>query len=343
VNLDCYSFGQSLRSTGQLSAEAEDIGFDGMWFTESAHNPFLLAGTSLLATESLAVGTNVAVAFARSPMVVAQAAWDLADAGDGRFVLGLGSQVKAHITRRFSMPFSQPAARLREYVLALRAIFAAFNGEEPLRFEGKFYNFSLLTDFFAPRPIAHADIPIYLAGVNERMAHVAGEVANGLCAHPLHSVRYLQEVVQPAVAAGAKQANRDPSEIALAVPVFIVAGDTDEETEGEREAIRRQIAFYGSTPSYRAVFALHGWEEASTRLGELQRQRKVDEMPHVITDDMLDTFSVTASWSGLAPELLSRYAGIASRVLPYGTAGDWQQHPGRAERWGEVATAVRRG
>jgi probable F420-dependent oxidoreductase len=343
VHLDCYSFGQSLRSTGQLSSEAETIGFDGMWFTESAHNPFLLSGASLLATQSLTVGTNVAVAFARSPMVVAQAAWDLADASEGRFVLGLGSQVKAHITRRFSMPFSKPAARLREYVLALRAIFAAFDAAGSLRFEGEFYNFSLLTDFFAPKPMPHSDIPIYLAGVNERMARVAGEVANGLCAHPLHSVRYLQEVVQPAVAAGATQADRDPSEIALAVPVFIVAGDSDEETEGEREAIRRQIAFYGSTPSYRAVFALHGWEEASVRLGELQRQSKVDEMSHVITDDMLDTFSVTATWDGLASALLSRYAGIASRVLPYGTAGDWQQRPDRVERWRAVAAAVRRG
>jgi probable F420-dependent oxidoreductase len=341
VQLDAYSFGQPLPEVGPLAAEAEEIGFGGLWFAEAAHNPFLLSAAAGLATSRLTVGTNVAVAFARSPMVTAQAAWDLATSTGGRFVLGLGSQVKAHVVRRFSAEFSRPAARLREYVLALRAVFAAFAGEAPLRFEGDFYRLTLLTPFFAPEASHPPAIPIYVAGVNRRMAAVAGEVADGLCVHPLHSPRYLAEVVSPALADGVAAAGRPAGAVTLVVPVFVLTGDTEAEVESGRDAVRSQLAFYGSTPAYRPVFELHGWEEAARDLSALQRRGQPAEMAGVITDEMLDQFAVAATWDRLGAALVGRYRGLADRVVPYGTAGDWHDQPGRAERWAAVAADLR--
>ena len=343
VHFDCYSFGRPLREIGPMAAEAEDIGFSALWFTESAHSPFVAAAAAGLATERLGVGTNIAVAFPRSPMVTAQVAWDLAQGTGGRFILGLGSQVKAHVTRRFSTPFSRPAARLAEYVQAVRAIFRSFAGEAPLAFEGEFYQFSLLTDFFNPGPIDHPDVPIFISAVNPVMAGVAGRVADGVNVHPLHSVRYLTEVVCPAVERGAREAGRNPQDVALAVPVFMIAGDVEADVEATRQSVRRQIAFYGSTPSYRAVFELHGWNGLSEELGALQRAGEVATMTARITDEMLDQLSVTAGWNDLARVLVDRYGGVADRIMPYGTAGDWQQQPELAERWADVARAVRRG
>ncbi len=273
VDLDLYCLGAPLRDVPTIASEAERLGFAGLWFTESSHNPFLPVGAAALATQNLALGTDVAVAFPRSPMVTAQVAWDLADASGGRFVLGLGSQVKAHVERRFSTPFSHPGPRLREYVSALHAIWDAFQGKAPLNFQGDFYSFSLLTDFFSPGDIEHPDIPIYVAGVNTGMARVAGEVCDGFHVHPLHSPRYLVEVVRPAIAEGAASARRCPDDVVLAVPVFVAVGDRDEDLERTRRALREQIAFYGSTPSYRAVFELHGWADAAAELERAATRR----------------------------------------------------------------------
>ena len=343
MHFDTYSFGRPLQEIGPMAAEAEEIGFSALWFTESAHNPFLAAAAGGLATRRLALGTNIAVAFPRSPMVTAQSAWDLAQGTDGRFILGLGSQVKAHIVRRFSVPFTRPAARMAEYVEAVRAIFRAFAGQAPLRFEGEFYQFSLLTEFFNPGPIEHPDIPIYLAGVNTAMAAVAGRLADGLNVHPLHSVRYLQEVVRPAVERGAGAAGRPASAVSLAVPVFMIVGDDERDIVAQRESVRRQVAFYGSTPAYRPVFEFHGWHGVSQELSELQRRGEHDAMSARITDPMLDEMSVTAGWDELAETLLARYRGVADRIMPYGTAGDWQREPERVERWRSVAASVQRG
>ena len=343
MHFDCYSFGRPLREIGPMAAAAEEAGFSALWFTESGHNPFVAAAAAALATRRLTVGTNIAVAFPRSPMVTAQVAWDLAQGSDGRFILGLGSQVKAHIVRRFSVPFARPAARLGEYVLALRAIFRAFQGEEPLRFDGEFYQFSLLTDFFNAGPIDHPDIPVYLAGVNTAMATVAGRVADGVNVHPLHSIRYLREVVRPAVASGAAAAGRRAGDVALAVPVFMIVGEDERELAVQRESVRRQVAFYGSTPAYRPVFEFHGWDGVSEELGELQRRGDHAAMSATITDEMLGEVSVTAGWDDLAAVLLDRYRGVADRLMPYGTAGDWERRPELAERWRAVAGAVMRG
>jgi probable F420-dependent oxidoreductase len=338
VEFDLYALGLPMRDVPPLAREAEHLGVSGLWFTESSHNPFLLAAAAALASDRLVIGTDVAVAFPRSPMVTAQEAWDLAEASGGRFILGLGSQVKAHIERRFSTPFSEPASRLREYVLALRAIWAAFQGEAPLKFAGRYYSFSLLTDFFSGGPIDHPHIPVYIAGVNRGMARVAGEVCEGFHVHPLHSPRYLAEIVRPAISEGAAAARRSVDDVALAVPVFIAVGD-DESRERHRSAIRRQIGFYGSTPSYRAVFELHGWNDLPDRLNQLQRQRDTAGALAAVTDDVLDAFSITASWDELPKALVDRYAGLAARVFPYGLTA-WSE-PATRERWAGVAAAVK--
>jgi probable F420-dependent oxidoreductase len=265
-------------------------------------------------------------------------AWDLAALSGGRFILGLGTQVKAHLERRFSVSGERPAARIREYIIALRAIFDAFAKRAPLRFEGEFWRFSLLTDFFDPGPIEVADPPIYLAGVNDRMARVAGEVADGFCAHPLNSPKYLSEVVLPSIEEGAKQGGRDPAAVSMVAPVFTIIGEPGPELDRQREAIRLQIAFYGTTPSYGRVFEVHGHEDLGAHLGSLLRAGDQKAMAAAIDDELLDAFSVTASWDGLADALVSRFAGLADRIFPYSVRN--LSDPETAERWRAVATAV---
>jgi probable F420-dependent oxidoreductase len=274
-------------------------------------------------------------------MVTAQAAWDLAALSGGRFILGLGTQVKAHLEKRFSVPGDRPAARIREYILALRAIFDAFAKREKLRFEGEFYRFSLLTDFFDPGPIEVADPPIYLAGVNDRLVRIAGEVADGFCAHPLNSPQYLTEVVRPSIEEGAKQAGRDPGAVAVVCPVFTIVGDPGPELDRQREAIRLQIAFYGTTPSYSRIFEVHGRHDMTARLGAALRTGDRAKLAAEVDDELVDAFSVTASWDGLADALLRRFAGLADRIFPYAAPG--LEDPEVAERWGSVAAAVSRG
>jgi probable F420-dependent oxidoreductase len=343
VEFDVYSFGQPLDSIGALARDAEDLGFSAMWFTESKHNPYLGCAVAATVTERMHIGTGIAVAFPRSPMVTAQTSWDLAAASGGRFILGLGTQVKAHIERRFSTPFDHPVPRLREYILALRAIFRAFQGEEPLSFKGDFYSFSLLTDFFSAGPIAWPQIPIYVAGVNPRIAAMAGEVCDGFHVHPFHSRDYLTAVVRPAIAVGAARTERDPAEVSLACPVFMIVGDTEEELARQRAATRRQIAFYGSTRTYAPVFAHHGFDHAPELLHRLMAAGDVDAMEQVITDDMLDVYAVTAAWDELPGRLLDRYEGLVDRIFPYAGQGDWTASSETRERWGEVAARVRAG
>src|SRR5918992_1214285 len=251
MELDVYCTTPRPSRVGEIARQAQAAGFAGLWVTEAAHNPYIACALAAEAADRLVIGTDVAIAFPRSPMVTAQAAWDLAALSGGRFILGLGTQVKAHLERRFSVPGERPAARIREYILALRAIFDAFAKRAPLRFEGEFHRFSLLTDFFDPGPIEVSDPPIYLAGVNERLGQVAGEVADGFCVHPLNSPKYLAEVLRPAIEEGAKKGGRDASAVSLVAPVFTIIGEPGPELDRQRDAIRLQIAFYGTTPSYR--------------------------------------------------------------------------------------------
>jgi len=309
--------GGYLRSAGETARAAESLSFAGLWASETKHDAFLPLAIAADATEIIELGTSVAIAFSRSPMEVAQTAWDLQDLSGGRFILGLGTQVKAHVKRRFSMPWDRPVARLREYIGALRAIWSSFETGGSLRFEGEFYRHTLMTPFFNPGPIERPQIPIHIAGVNTRLATLAGEVCDGFHVHPFHSPEYVRKTVRPAVAEGARKRGRDPERIELATSVFVVSEESAAEVEDQREDVRAWLAFYASTPTYRTVLETHGWEEVGVRLGELARDKKWDEMPGLITDEMLHTFAIEAAPDEIGPALRDRYEGLIDRVALY--------------------------
>ena len=309
--------GKYLQNTGETARAAEALGFAGLWTSETKHDAFLPLAIAAGATERIELGTSVAIAFSRSPMEIAQTAWDLQALSDGRFILGLGTQVKAHVKRRFSMPWDRPVARLREYILALRAIWSSFQTEGSLSFEGEFYRHTLMTPFFNPGPIEYPEIPVYIAGVNTRLATLAGELCDGFHVHPFHSPEYVRRTVEPAIAEGAEKGGRDPEEVELSTSVFVVTGESNEEIGEQREKMRAQVAFYASTPTYRTVLEAHGWEEVGEELGKLARDKKWDEMPHLITGEMLDAFCVEAAPEEVGPALEERYEGLIDRVALY--------------------------
>jgi probable F420-dependent oxidoreductase len=309
--------GNYLRSAGDTAHAAEALGFAGLWTSETKHDAFLPLAIAAGATEKIELGTSIAVAFSRSPMEIAQTAWDLQDLSDGRFILGLGTQVKAHVKRRFSMPWDRPVSRLREYIGALQAIWGSFQTEGPLSFEGEFYRHTLMTPFFNPGPIENPEIPVYIAGVNTRLAALAGEICEGFHVHPFHSPEYVRRTVEPAIAEGAQQAGRDPEEVELATSVFVVTGESNEEIREQRDKMRAQISFYASTPTYRTVLEAHGWEEVGERLGRLARDKKWDEMPKLITGEVLGAFAVEAAPEEVGPALKERYEGLIDRVALY--------------------------
>ncbi|MGH2429261.1 MAG: TIGR03617 family F420-dependent LLM class oxidoreductase [Candidatus Limnocylindria bacterium] len=306
------AFDTDLADMPELARAAERIGFGAIWTAETSHDPFLPIALGAEHTNRLRFGTAVAIAFARSPTVVAHTAWDLARLSGGRFILGLGTQVRPHVERRFGMPWSgRPVAQLREYVGALRAVWRSWQDGEPLSFRGEHYRLTLMTPFFAPAPIQNPAIPIHLAGVGAPLARLAGEVADGFAVHPLHSPSYLDEVIRPAVAAGAAAAGRETASVALSGSLIVALDD------GEIAAARRQVAFYASTPSYRRVLAHHGWESVGLELSELARHARWEEMGSRITDDMLDAFAIVGSWEDLAGRLRDRYAERLDRVALY--------------------------
>jgi probable F420-dependent oxidoreductase len=339
-HLDVIGFGAPLRGMREVAATAERLGFAGCWLTEGGRSAFTGATAAALATDSMTVGTGVAVAFARSPMVTAQVAWELAEATGGRFVLGLGTQVRAHVERRYSAAFDRPGPRMREYVAALRAIFRAFRGAAPLRFSGDFYAFSLLPREWSPGPIDPPDPPIYVAGVNPWMLTMIGEVADGIHVHPLHSVRYLDEVVRPALRAGAARAGRRAEDLAVVCPVMTIPTDDEREWTRVREEVRMRLAFYGSTPGYGGVFEQHGWHGTAERLRELRRAGDPRRMAAAVTDEMVDAFAVSAPWDGLADALADRYRGRADRVICYSAVPQWRD-PAAVDRWAAVAARAR--
>jgi probable F420-dependent oxidoreductase len=309
--------GDYLQELDRTARAAEDLGFAGLWTNETKHDAFLPLAIAANETHRIELGTSVAIAFSRSPMETAQTAWDLQDLSEGRFILGLGTQVKAHITRRFSMPWDRPAARLREYIMALREIWESFQKEGPLQFEGEFYRHTLMTPFFNPGPIENPEIPVYIAGVNTRLARLAGEVCDGFHVHPFHSPEYVRQTVEPAIAGGAEGAGRGPGQVTLATSAFVITGENVEEITEQRESVRAQISFYASTPTYRTVLAAHGWEEVGERLGTMAREKKWREMPALITDEMLAAFAIEAAPDEVGPALRERYEGLIDRVALY--------------------------
>ena len=295
----------------------ERMGFDCVWTFEAAHDPFMPLALAATATQRLQIGTNISVAFGRSPFAMAQTAWDLQRASGGRFRLGLGTQVRAHVERRFSMPFDHPAARVTDYIRCVRAIWDTFQNDTRPRYEGPYYQFRLMNPFFNPGPIERPDIPIYLAGVNPRMCRAAGEVADGFHVHPMHSVSYLKSVVLPALEAGARLENRSVSDIELYAPVFAISGETQAERDAVEQEVRQQIAFYASTPSYRVLLEHHGYDSLGVELSALMRKGDMAAMPKLVPDALMEEVAVTASPSELPAKLRQRYEGVLQRVSLY--------------------------
>src|SRR5579872_5800021 len=250
MKIDAGLRGDNLRAVPEQARRLESMGYDGLWTSETQHDPFLPLAIAATVTSAIKLGTSIAVAFPRSPMILAYTAWDIQKASAGRFILGLGSQVKAHNQRRFSVKFESPGPKLREVVLALRSIWECWQGGTPLRFHGEFYTFDLMTPFFNPGPIPHPNIPIFIAGVNRYMCRIAGEVCDGLHVHPFHTPRYLREYVHPAVAEGLRESARSRQDFAFATSSFVVLGDTQAELAENAQAVRQQIAFYASTRTY---------------------------------------------------------------------------------------------
>jgi len=302
----------SLSQVPALARAAEAAGFSAVWTTETQHNPFLPLPLVAEHTTRLRFGTAVAVGFARSPTTLAHVAWDLAAQSGGRFMLGLGTQVKAHVERRFGMPWPEsPVAKLRELILAIRAIWNCWQTGERLNFRGEYFKLTLMSPFFNPGQIDHPRIPLFIAGVNTGLARLCGEVCDGFHVHPYHTPAYLREVLRPAIAAGAAKAGRSFFEIEVAGSVFVITSDH------EREFVRQQISFYASTPSYRPVLEHHGWGAAGEALSGLAARGQWDAMPALITDEMLNTFAVTAPLAELAAPLKERYAGLLDRITLY--------------------------
>lgn len=306
-----------LSDAGKIARAAEAVGFAGLWTQETKHNSFLPLTIAADHTAEIELGTAVAIAFARSPMLTAQTAWDLQAFSGGRFILGLGTQVKAHIERRYGMAWDAPVPKLRDYIKAMRAIWDSWQNGTKLDYRGQFYNHTLMSPFFNPGPIADPHIPIYIAGVNEGLARLAGELCEGFHVHPFHSAAYLREVVLPQVAAGAAKAGRSPQDVTLASSVFIVTGPDEGAMAGMRQFAREQIAFYASTPTYRVVLATHGWQDAGEELSRLAATRRWAEMGRVVTDEMLAAFTVEAPLDGLGRALRQRYDGLLDRVCAY--------------------------
>lgn len=321
-----------LKDVPAIAKAAEAIGFDALWTQETQHDPFLPCALIAEHTDKLRFGTAIAVSFARSPANLAYTAWDLAAQSGGRFILGLGTQVKAHIERRFGMPWPDSVTgKLREQIQVIRAFWDCWQNGAKLNFRGEYYKITLMSPFFNPGPLpfplgegagARSVIPIYIAGVNTHLAKLAGELCEGFHAHPFHSPRYLREVIIPAIEEGAKKEGRKREDVSVSVTAFAAA------TPEEEAFARMQIAFYASTPSYRAVMDLHGWGETAERLSAHAAKGEWAEMPMLITDEMLNEFCLRTTTENLAADLQKRYAGIADRLTLYtpfapGEKDDW--------------------
>jgi probable F420-dependent oxidoreductase len=303
-----------LREVPRLAAHAEELGFEGLWTAEAGHDPYLPCAVAASATKQAIIGTNIAVAFPRSPLVHAQIAWDLQVASRGRFVLGLGTQVKGHNERRYSVRWDQPGPRMREMIQLIRHIWDVWQYGTRPSFQGKFYQLSLMTPFFSPPPMDWPKIPIYIAGVNPYMCRLAGELADGFHVHPFHSVKYLREIVLPNIEAGLAKTGRSRQDIALATTGFVIGGANREEIERAKGAVRQQLAFYASTRTYQTVLDSHGWGETSQKLNERAAKGDWTGMADLITDEMLEVYAVEGTWDQVPALLRKKYEGIIDRL-----------------------------
>lgn len=340
MKFDLMAGNMTWARTAELARQLESGGFSGMLFTEAGQVPWMMIAAAAMAAPRLEFSTGIAVAFPRSPMISAQIAWELAANTGGRFRLGVGSQVKAHVVRRYGAHFDKPAPQMRDYLGAVKACLRAFRGEEKLSYEGRYYRLSYLPAQWAPPRHAHEDVKIDIAAVGPQMCHVAGELADGIHVHPMHSVHYLRERLLPAVQKGAAKAGRSAADVELIVPVFAIPGDTAEEREPLLRRTRMQLAFYGSTPNYAFQYDDLGFTGTTARLNERMKAGDMAGLESIITDDMLQHFAVIARWDDIADALVARYAGIANRLVMYLAAESIARDPRNLPRWGDVARAV---
>jgi len=317
VKLDAGMLTHDLKSIPDYARRVEALGYDCLWSSETQHDPFLPLAVAATVTSRVKLGTAIAVAFPRSPMILAHIAWDLAKASDGRFILGLGTQVKGHNERRFSVRFESPGPKMREIVQALRAIWDCWQNGTKLNFKGRFFRFDLMTPFFNPGPIAEPRIAVYIAGVNQHMCRIAGEVCDGLHVHPFNSPKYLREYVHPAVEEGLRASGRKRADFTYVTSTFAVVGDTEQELALARQSVRQQIAFYASTRTYEPVLAAHGWQDLTPALHRKSVEGDWQGMAALVTDEMVDTFAVTGTYATIGSRIQERYAGLLDRTSLY--------------------------
>jgi probable F420-dependent oxidoreductase len=314
MKVDYYFPPAPPENAAAAAIEAAELGYNGFFTAETQYDPFLPVTHAAAAAPDLDFGTAIAVAFPRSPSVTAMIAWDLARQTKGRFLLGLGTQVRGHIVRRFSSYWSgKPAPQLREYIQAMRAVWDSWQNGTALAYEGEHYQLSLMTPFFNPGPIRHPDIPVYIAGVGPYLSALAGELCDGFHVHPFHTIPYLDQVVLPKMAQAATEAGRSLDDVERVATVFIMTGSNDEEIEMSKEPVRQQISFYASTPSYRAVLEASGWDFGE-KLTAMSKRGKWDEMPGAVPDEALEGVGVIAPIDDLAGAIKERYGDRVQRV-----------------------------
>jgi probable F420-dependent oxidoreductase len=340
MRFDLMTGAGTWEATATLARQVEGAGFSGMLFTETTQTPWMSIAAAATAAPTLEFTTGIAVAFSRSPMVAAGLAWELAENTGGRYRLGLGSQVKAHVERRYGAEFDPPGPRMRDYLQAVQACLRAFRGEERLAHDGPYYKLSLLPAMWAPRPHAHGDIKVDVSAVGPWMCRMAGEIADGVHVHPFHSMPYLENRLLPAVAEGAKNAGRSADAVDLIIPVFAIPGDTPEERAPLIDRTRFQIAFYGSTKNYAFQFDDLGFDGTSAQLNDLLKAGDLGGMAAAITDEMLEYYAVIAPWDEMADALIERYRGVAARLVMYLASESIAQDPKALGKWGEIAKAV---
>ncbi len=335
MKLDSLMTARSLDEAAAIARNVEDMGFDGVWSMENQHDPFLSLAVAAIATTKLKIGTAIALAFPRSPMSFAYTAWDLQAASNGRFILGLGTQVKGHNQRRYSVKWESPGPKLREIIQALRAIWDCWQNGTKLDFQGRFFSHTLMTPAFMPGKIEHPHIPIYIAGVNPYMCRLAGELCDGFHAHPFHSAKFLRERVLPQIEEGAQKAGRSRKDVVVSTSSFVIMGDSQKEMDEMREQVRMQIAFYASTRTYKPVLDVHGWGDVCLSLNEKASKGEWAAMAKDVTDEMLEEYAITGSPDEVPALLKAKYEGLLDRVAFY--------HPDRPgvneARWRKIVEA----
>jgi probable F420-dependent oxidoreductase len=330
--------GTDMRTVPQRARQLEGLGYDMVSVGETQHNPFLPLVLVAEHTQRMQFASSVAIAFPRVPHITANIAWDLSKYSGGRFVLGLGTQVKGHNERRFSVPWAPPGPRLRDYIACMRAIWDSWqNGTKP-NYEGEYYQYKLTSPFFNPGPIEHPDIPIIISAVNPFNARLAGEVCDGIAIHGFSTFTYIREVLIPAVHEGARRAGKDPKDLQIRGGGFVVSGRTEEEVARAKERTRRQISFYASTRSYSRVMKTHGWDDEAAHLHRLSIEGKWDDMVPIVTDEMMEEFCVIGTWDELPAKMREKYAGINTQV---GFGGE-PQNPDEEEQVREIIAELKK-